>query len=351
MCAIPVLVTSVGGNVGQGIVKALRNATQKFRIVGVDMEPRSAGFSFVDAYYTVMRSGEMGFFERLSEIHEREKYEAIYVCSHAELDAFGRHKLQLEHQLGVTIFVNPPHVLAIGRDKLKTADFLRDHGMAYPLTARADDQPGIGRLLATHGFPVVVKPRIGASSMNVFIAQSMDEIDAARRLFPDMIVQQYIPDANSEYTAGTVSDAQGRVRASIILHRDLLQGTTYRTELFQDERVTRRIIRIVEALKAVGPCNVQFRLHNDEVYPFEINPRFSGTSGLRYLYGFNDPELIFELLHRRKTVTQPVTKPGVVLRYWDEVYVPDASFSDLREAKTPWRGRQIVLTPGEFEKA
>ena len=335
MCVIPVLVTSVRGNVGQGIVKALRNASQKFRIIGVDMEPRSAGFSFVDAYYTVMRSGEMGFYERLAEIHEHEKFQAIYVRSHAELDAFGRHKLQPGHQPGGTIFVNPPYVLAIGRDKLKTADFLRDHGLTYPLTARADDQPGIGRLLATHGFPVVVKPRIGASSLNVFIAQSMDEIDAARRLFPDMIVQQYIPDANAEYTAGTVSDEHGRVQASIILHRDLLQGTTYRTELFQDERVTKRIVRIVEALKAVGPCNVQFRLHNDEVYPFEINARFSGTSGIRYLYGFNDPELVFELLHRRKTISAPVTKPGVVLRYWDEVYVPDATFEDLRESKTP----------------
>ena len=121
MRAIPVLVTSVGGNVGQGIVKALRAAKQTFHIVGLDMEPLSAGFSFVDAYYTVPRSGAPGFVERLKEIHGLEQFEAIYVCSHAELDYFSSQRAELEHGLGASVFANPPEVVAIGRDKLRTA--------------------------------------------------------------------------------------------------------------------------------------------------------------------------------------------------------------------------------------
>lgn len=345
MRAIPVLVTSVGGNVGQGIVKALRAARQVFRIVGMDMEPLSAGFSFVDAYYTVPRSGAPGFFERLEEMHNREGFEAIYVCSHAELDYFSSQRAELEHELGVSVFVNPPRVVAVGRDKLRTAEFLKTAGLPGPETALAVERRAVKHLIEKHGFPVILKPRTGASSLNVFVAKSMEEIAAACTLVPDLIVQQLLPDEKQEYTAGTVSDADGRVRASIILRRDLLQGTTYRAELVQDDAITGQVVRIVEVLGAVGPCNVQFRLLDGVVYAFEINPRFSGTSGIRYLYGFNDAELVFELLRQSKEIVQPGLRPGVVLRYWDEVHIVDATFDDLRTGAVEHRGTQMLLTP------
>ena len=329
MRAIPVLVTSVGGNVGQGVVKALRAARSVFRIVGVDMEPRSAGFAFVDAHYTVPRSDAPDYPERLKEIQQREDFAAIYVCSHAELAYYGENKVRLEQELGVPIFVNAPEVVAIGCDKLRTAEFLREAELPYPETVSATDHTGLKGLIARHGFPVVLKPRVGAASLNVFVARTHREIEAARVLVPDLIAQQYLPNEQTEYTAGTVSDSTGRVQAVIVLHRDLLQGTTYRTELFEDDNITRQVIRIVEALGAVGPCNVQFRLLDGIVYAFEINPRFSGTTGVRYLYGFNDAELTFDLLSRAIEIRQPVLHAGVVLRYWDEVHISDATFEGL----------------------
>jgi carbamoyl-phosphate synthase large subunit len=345
MRAIPVLVTSVGGNVGQGVVKALRAARQTFHIIGVDMEPLSAGFSFVDAHYTVPRSGAPGFHERLVEIHRREQFEAIYVCSHAELDYFAGQRAKLEHELGASVFANPPGVVATGRDKLRTAEFLKNAELPYPQTVLAADQSSVEALVGRHGFPVILKPRIGASSLNVIVAKSMEEIAAACTLVPDLIAQQHLPDETQEYTAGTVSDYEGKVRASIVLRRDLLQGTTYRAELVQDDRITRPVVRIVEALGAVGPCNVQFRLLDGVVYAFEINPRFSGTSGIRYLYGFNDAELVFELLRQSKDIVQPRLRPGVVLRHWDAVHIAGASFDDLRTGAAERRGALAPLTP------
>jgi carbamoyl-phosphate synthase large subunit len=345
MPVIPVLVTSVGGNVGQGVVKALRAARQTFHVVGVDMEPRSAGFSFVDAYYAVPRSGAAGFVDRLADIHARERFEAIYVCAHAELDYFASRRAELERALGVSVFANPPEVVAIGRDKLRTAQFLEGAGLPYPATAPAGDQPAVERLVAEYGFPVILKPRAGASSLNVFVARSRDEIAAARTLVPDLIVQRYLPGDDVEYTAGTVSDSGGTVRASIVLRRELLQGTTYRAELVRDDGLTGQVVAIVEALGAVGPCNVQFRLLGRVVYAFEINPRFSGTSGIRYLYGFNDAELVFDLLRRAREIVQPELQPGVVLRYWDEVYIAGATFDDLCRGSVAPRGAQVLMTP------
>jgi len=333
-----VLITGIGGNVGQGVLKSLRASSREFHIAGIDMEMLSAGFSLVDSYYQTPRTSHPEFHAALNRIAKEEQLEAIYVCSPSELEFFATHKDQIEAELNLSVFVNPPDVIQIGSDKLQTAEFLAEAGFHSPETVLAADEVGVQRLIAHCGFPVIVKPRDGFSSRNVFVVNSTAEIAAAATLVPKLIVQQYLPDDAAEYTAATLSGADKKVCAHIVLRRDLLQGTTYRTELIQNEKIDREIVKIVERLGAVGPCNLQFRLLDDEVYVFEINPRFSGTSGIRYLYGFNDCEMIFELFRLGVEVKQPELKKAVVLRYWNEVYIPDASFEDLRSGRVKHNG-------------
>jgi carbamoyl-phosphate synthase large subunit len=48
---------------------------------------------------------------------------------------------------------------------------------------------------------------------------------------------------------------------------------------------------IAEKLGSTGPLNFQGRMHNGKFYIFEINPRFSGTSFMRAMSGFNEADL------------------------------------------------------------
>jgi carbamoyl-phosphate synthase large subunit len=335
-----VLITGIGGNVGQGVLKALRAGRESYHIVGIDMEPLSAGFSLVDKYYQTPRTGDAWFQPALEIILRAEAIEAVYVCSPTELEFFASRK----DELGTTVLVNPLPVVRIGSDKLKTAEFLRDNGFCFPETVLATDENGIEGLIARHGLPVIVKPRAGFSSRNVFLVDAPEKIRAAATLVPDLIVQQYLPDDRAEYTAATLSDADKKVRALIIFRRDLIQGTTYRTELVEDSNLEREVVRITETLGAVGPCNLQFRVVDGKVYVFEINPRFSGTSGVRYLYGFNDCEMAFDLLHLKAEVTQPTLSKAVVLRYWNEICIPNAGFDDLREGRAQHDGYENFAT-------
>ncbi len=73
------------------------------------------------------------------------------------------------------------------------------------------------------------------------------------------------------------------------MRRDLLEGTTYRAEADFPE-IRREAVRIAEALKPMGPSNIQLRMHGGRPVCFEINIRFSGTTPIRARLGFNDVE-------------------------------------------------------------
>jgi carbamoyl-phosphate synthase large subunit len=339
-----VLVTAVGGNIGQGVVKALRAGSREYFIVGTDMEPRSAGFSFVDRACVTLAAGAPGMSAALTAIVETERIEAIYVCSPQELTFFSAARVGLERATGARVLVNPEPVIRIGQDKFETARFLETHGFPCPETALADDGPAVDRLIERWGFPVIAKPRGGWTSVNVFTIPSRAALEAARVLVPDLVVQRYLPDATEEYTAGVVGSAAARRFAWIVLRRDLTQGTTYRTELVQDSAMGAQVVAMAQALGVEGACNFQFRIVDGLPFVYEINPRFSGTSGIRYLYGFNDPEMAFEHSCLGQPIVQPPVRPGVVMRYWNEVHVADAGFKSMRDGSLPG-GEAVVLPP------
>ena len=340
-----VLVTAVGGNIGQGVIKALRAGSRDYFIVGTDMEARSAGFSFVDAGYLTPGAGAAEeLVARLIDVISQERIEAVFVCSPKELSFFSMARARIEAPTGVRIFLNPDEAIRIGQDKLETARFLHRHGFPFAETALATDDTAVDQLLERWGAPLIAKPRHGFSSVNVLRVDSRAAIEAARVLVPELVVQRWLPGESEEYTAGVVGSATARMFAWIVLRRDLLQGTTYRTELVQDPAVGAQMVAIAQALGVEGACNFQFRLVDGRPIVFEINPRFSGTSGIRYLYGFNDPEMVFEQACLGAPVRQPIVRQGVVLRYWNEVFLPGSDFSSLVRGSLP-ASRPIELPP------
>ena len=56
--------------------------------------------------------------------------------------------------------------------------------------------------------------------------------------------------------------------------------------------VRKACVEIAEALGSLGPLNIQCRKAGNTIIPFEINPRFSGTTSSRALVGFNEPGIL-----------------------------------------------------------
>jgi carbamoyl-phosphate synthase large subunit len=146
----------------------------------------------------------------------------------------------------------------------------------------------------------------------------------------DLIVQEYLGEEDAEYTAGCFCDREGELRGTIVLRRWLEAGTTVAAELGSFPEVSEVAAAIAAALGPLGPCNVQLRMHRGTPVPFEINPRFSGTTALRARMGVNEVDAAL----RHFVLGEPVPglkDPGsrVALRYWNELYVPASAVGEI----------------------
>jgi carbamoyl-phosphate synthase large subunit len=183
--------------------------------------------------------------------------------------------------------------------------------------------------MARHTFPVILKPRHGAGSKNMFVVRDPDHLTFLSRYVPEAVLQEYLFPDDEEYTVGVYRSLRAGHVGQIVLKRTLGAGLTYKAEVVFDPDIDSVCRRLVESLDLWGPVNVQLRKTARGVRIFEVNPRFSSSAVMRAHFGFNEAELCLRDLVLEETVPTPNVRPGVALRYWDEVYVERDEYTRL----------------------
>lgn len=326
---INVLVTGVGGNIGQGIMKAIRMSGLRTRMIATDMNPFSAGLFRCERGYIVKSCKDKGFLNQILKIIDHERVRIVFVGSDVELSFFSENKTRIEAATGTQVIVSPPEVARSGYDKWQTFLFCRKKKIPYPQTFLAKDKTGIRRLISEKGFPVIVKPRIGYGSRGVETVRNFKELEVFLRRTANPIIQESLGSPDQEYTGSSFMLPDRRIVGTIIFHRYLAAGATYKAEVIQNYQLTRQIEKIVHKISPLGPCNIQFRLVKNKVTPFEFNIRFSGTTPIRSALGFNDVEMALRYFVLGEKLKRPRIKPGVALRYWNELILPGRDFKEL----------------------
>jgi carbamoyl-phosphate synthase large subunit len=328
-----VLVTGVGGNIGQGILKALTAARLASWTVGTDCEPASVGLYAVDRGYVVPRADAPEFADALCGIIEKEKVALVLVGADAETIHLARLRDSVVARTGACVLVADSAAVERSHDKWLTAQWFNKQQIAHPVTVRADDQDGVMELIRRFR-RVVVKPRYGFGSRGLVIASTSAQVMAAAgSLGADGIAQEHVGDADQEFTGTVLCDRDRRVRASLVMQRELQHGTSYRIHPVEDASLTSALEDWATRFAAIGPLNFQFRVTASGPICFEINARFSGTTGVRYLFGYNDVALAVRHFLFGEPIERPPISNGVVLRLWDEMHLPGVDSQTVRSAR------------------
>jgi len=349
--SVAVMVTGVGGGGhGEQILKALRLASTKYEIVGCDMSQYCRGFKDVDHSYVVPSARDPQYIDTILNLCRKHHIQALFHGSEPELMALSQKRKVFEAQ-GIFLPINPQHVIQTCMCKSRTITFLKDHGFSYPQTRVLNKLEDVRDW---NSYPAIIKPSIGSGgSAHTFIAQSEPELETVATYLlgldvcPEVIVQEYKGTPETEFTVGVLFDMDGDLINSIALRRNLSSSLSCRirvpnhtgreefgshlavsTGVSQGEigkfpEVTQVCEKIAAQLGARGAINIQCRLHRGEVYVFEINPRFSGTTSIRAMVGYNEPDLLV----RRHVLKEEIPRQfpfqhAVIVRGLDETVFP-----------------------------
>ena len=235
----------------------------------------------------------------------------------------------LFEQIGTTVVVSRPEVIALSDDKQQTYDQLVKVGINVPFTTSAEKF-----IPNKESYPFILKQKVGGSrSKNVYkITNRIDwetTLNTVGDGISDFIVMDYIE--GDEYTCGTIN-LNGSCKGIIVMRRILRDGDTHKCFTIKNDIIEAEVRRVVETIKPFGACNIQLRLRDGKPYVFEINARCSGTTAARTLSGFNEPKLIADFLLKGIEPKYSI-KENTILRYWKEFVIDNEVISELEQLK------------------
>ena len=336
-----VVITACGAPGGPGIIKALRQVTERhIEIVGVDANPMASGLFLVDEGHVVPDAGTEPYLEAMLALAGRGEVDAILPLSGTELLQLARNV----DRFGPTaVVVNRPDTLEIALDKQRSYAFLADH-VAVPAHRAVHDYESFVAAVHDLGYPdvpVCFKPSVSKGQRGFRVLR--EDVDLRHLLLetkPDSTVttlDQVAPVLAagfaqellvSEYLPGTEYSVDSLVRGGetlVMVPRARTQtklGISSMGTVEKDEAVMEAAAEINRALGFDYNINAQLKYGADGIPKLvEINPRVSGTICLSVAAGPNLPYLAIKQALGEEFAIPEIEWGVQMVRFWDEVYV------------------------------
>lgn len=327
---VSVLVTGAGAGVGQGIIKALKLSSIPLKIIAVDSSSLAAGLYTVDAAYLVPSYQERFYISRIIAICKKENVRLLFIGTDVELEVLSRNARRIKIESGAEVVVSNTRAVRIADDKWKTVEFLKKNGFPY---ADSCLPAGLRSFLKRAKFPLVVKPRVGARSVGMTVVRTRKELDSALAKTANPIIQEYLATEDSEFTCSAFFFKKKNYGV-IVGQRWLRNGDTYKALFKRNPKLENFIGAVGEKLGLLGPCNFQLRQTRRGPVIFEINCRFSGTTGSASFLGFNVVSALLQIVCFKRPPYRLHAQEAYMLRYWNELFVDQAQITALGKNQT-----------------
>lgn len=311
-----VLVTGIGGVVGQGILRNIRSMGRNITIVGVNITRVSAGNYLCDKVIEVPYAYDPQYIPTIQRIVQEESigliipstdYESYYLGASREL-------------FSCPVACSPAEITKFCLDKFLNWEAFSRHGIPFAKSIL----PSAYNLEFQK---CIVKPREGRGSRNIYVnppnPQSFDD---------SYLVQEYLE--GPEITTTVYVNRRGQVHGMITFERELELGNTAKCEvIFQHDRELKTLVdKMLQHYKFAGSFNIQSRVTGKGIVPFEINCRISGTNSVRSQFGFNDVAYTVQELLLQEELETPRIVKGAALRVILDIIYPGKQLSDIQNA-------------------
>jgi len=316
-----ILVTAVGSELAFSVIKAIKLFGQPFKLFGCDIYKEVVGKYWCDKFFNVpLAKDEMDYISSIIAIIKQEDIKIIIPTADAEFIILSKYKQKFKDELNCNILIQDLGEINRFNDKWLSYKWYIKMAIPTPKTFLGNSSfKLLKKELSRIKYPLIIKPRIGGGSRHIYKINSFKDIIKFLPLVPKPIIQEYLFPDEDEYTAGTYRTQSNEVY-SIILKRSLKFGMTNTAKTIFNSDLEKFCRDTILNTKLSGSNNIQFRITPDGPKILEINPRFSGTTGIRASFGFNDVEMWINEVLLNIRPQKPFIKKGFVLRHMEEQY-------------------------------
>lgn len=315
---INILVTGVGSELAFSIIKAIQISSFNYHLIGTDIYSEVVGKYWCDNFYQVPPAKEeQNYLAELKKIVAKDDVNIIIPTVDKEFALLSKQKNDFRDSLNCHILINDWEEINRFNDKWRSYEWYINNAIPTPKSFLIEEGNDLNNF--DMQYPMIIKPREGGGSRSIFKINSFQDIVKYIEVVPKPLLQEYLSPDNEEYTAGTFRRLDNEIY-TIILKRTLKFGMTHTAEVVFNKELNDFAKDVLLKTNLIGSNNIQFRVTKEGPKVLEINPRFSGTTGIRANFGFNDVEMwIYQALSNEE-IPKPKIKEGFVLRYMQEQY-------------------------------
>ena len=324
-----------GASLGTELLKTL-SLTGQYEVYGADISKTAYGL-YDSGFKDTFIADNNNYIQSIINICLKNNIKLIIPGGEIPLNLLSKSKDALAKH-NILYIGNDINIVNIFSDKSKTFEFLKKHRFSIPLTVIGNSKEDIIKV----ELPCIIKPSTGTGgSVMVYSATTTEEAWNYCKFIMSSgktpIVQEYVSASEGEYTVGVLSYPNEEIAGSIAMKRNLdsklsiisktkdvvISGGYSQGYIDDFKEIRMQCENIAKAIGSRGPLNIQGRLKNGQFVPFEINPRFSASTYLRAMAGFNEVDYFINyVLHgEKKYFNSP--KKGWYLRSFQEQFVEE----------------------------
>ena len=285
--------------------------------VAADLNPLAPALYKADGFVIPPRVEEDGYVPRLARAVAEHDVDLVVPLTDLDMTLLA----ERQTELGALVLLPEADVVERTNDKYLTHLLLEEHGIGSPAAWLPAELPADLR------FPVIVKPRRGFGSRNIFPAHDRAELDFFLARAPaESFVQALC--GGEEFSIDVFSDLEGRCLNAI--PRTMIEskgGESIKGMTTRDEELIELGRQVAETVGVKGPATIQcFRSAAGRCEVTDVNLRFGGAFPLPLAAGSRYPALALALARGEQPKPQIGSfQEGIVMtRFFSEVCLTSA---------------------------
>lgn len=305
-----VLVTGTGGNVGQGVLRNILSLGLDIRIIGTDISAFTAGNHLCDATYAVPYSYDESYVPAIRKIVDTEKVDLIIPTTDYEIYYLSLH----QNSINAVVAASDAGIAQKYLDKYLTFQHHESLGIPFAKSWLPKDYD--------HSEAnIILKPREGRGSRGILINPVNPE-----SFGDDCMIQPL--HKGREITTAFYVKKDGTLHGLFTMERELSNGATSKSKVVRefDREIEKILLKMIASGGLKGSLNLQSIVDSgNNIIPFEVNCRISGTNSIRHNLGFQDVKYTLQeyLYHQEPDAVHTIE--GIAIRLLYDVIYPNAS--------------------------